>query len=187
MQKRFLSKWRKLNWLLFLTTVLLKAMFTLLIYSIDPLTTEGYWCFFLFCLFVFYFVCVFEAVASIFGHNVFVYLMWWRKDKKNLPRCVLNQMFVFLSCFCVVFLLKMKNQVHEGFLFIWQAFFGLIIMPTCNMWLHAALVLTKGVCPLQKHQRGLCTRPRRMILMPTECHWGEMKRELALYKLPAEE
>lgn len=72
-----------------------------------------------FCFFVFF--C--ETVASIFGHNVFVYLMWLRKDKKNLPRCVLNQMFVLLSCFCVIFLLKMKNQVHEGFLFIWRTFF----------------------------------------------------------------
>lgn len=30
----------------------------------------------------------------------------------------------------------------------------------------------KGVCPLQNHPWGLCTRPKRMILWATECHWG---------------
>lgn len=132
-KKMFLSKWRKLKWLLFLTTVLLKAMFTLLIYSIVPLTTEGCWCLFFFCFFC-------EAVASIFGHNVFVYLMWWRKEKKNLPRCVLNQNLLYsFPVFVLYFYWKWKiRSMRDSYLFD-KRFFGLIIISTCNMWLHAAL------------------------------------------------
>lgn len=43
----FFFVWVKKNEIIgFRTTVLLKALFTLLIYYIVPLTTEGYWCFF---------------------------------------------------------------------------------------------------------------------------------------------
>lgn len=38
--------------------------------------------------------------------------------KKNLPRCILNQMSVFLHVFVFVFLLKMKiKSVRDPYLF----------------------------------------------------------------------
>lgn len=61
-KKRCLSEWSKDEIIGFRTTVLFKALFTLIIYYFIPLTTEGYWCFFLvlcnFCQYIF-FGCVF--------------------------------------------------------------------------------------------------------------------------------
>lgn len=92
----------------FKTTVLFKALFTLLIYCISPLTSEGYWCFFFkSCL----------TFASKCWSNVFVHFMLCYKGKKNLPRC--PQPHVCVSpCSCVGFLLKMKiKSMRDLYLF----------------------------------------------------------------------
>lgn len=80
----------------------------------------------------------------------------------SLTKCLYS--FMYLCCIFI----ENENQVREGFLFIWQAFW-LIIVLKCNIWLHDGLALTLSEHVLlkkkkKKHQWGLCTRPKKWLL-----------------------
>lgn len=95
----------------FWTTVLFKALFTLLIYYIIPLTTEGYWCFLVLCNFCHY-------ILVIMSFCILCYVAKARRIYLDVSLTICLYPFLFL---CWIFI-ENENQVHEGFLFIWQAF-----------------------------------------------------------------
>lgn len=59
----------------------------------------------------------------------------------------------------------------------------------CNIWLHATLAWTKGVCPLQKENtyEGFAQDLDEWFLYLLNVMGGGGNVKLALYKLPAEE
>lgn len=169
-KKKMLFVLSEAKWIGFRTTVLFKALFTLLIYYNTPFTTEGYWCFFCFCFF-FLVLCNFCQYILVKKKSFCIFLCYVAKARRiyldvSLTKCLYP--FLFL---CWIFI-ENENQVHEGFFIYLTSIFGLIIILKCYIWSHAKLALTEGVCPLQNHPRRLCTRPERMIIRSTECHWG---------------
>lgn len=119
------------KWIGFWTTVLFKALFTLLIYYNTPFTTEGHWCFYFLVLCNF---CQYILVKK----KSFCIFMLCCKGKKNLPRCVLNQMSVSLPVLVLDFYWKWKSGPW-GILYLFDKYFGPIIILKCYIWLHAKL------------------------------------------------